>query len=106
MNMSLLLWIRVLVLVLLVPLAALSKNSKSAMEQAIAASYTDAGLVEKRTVEVEGTTVHYLIAAGSSRRMALFCHGAAFTSNTWQIVGVLDRLAEAGITAIALDLPG
>ena len=43
--MSLLLWIRVLVLVLLVPLAALSKNSKSAMEKAIAASYTDAGLV-------------------------------------------------------------
>ena len=60
-------------------------------------------------LSVGGVKIHYLAAgptAGSAHKVVLFCHGAAFTSHTWQITGVLDELGAQGFAAVALDLPG
>jgi predicted alpha/beta-fold hydrolase len=78
-------------------------------ESAVASSYKDAGLVTAHELTVDGVRVHYLAAgpdASTAARVVLFCHGAAFTSHTWQITGVLDELGAQGFAAVALDLPG
>lgn len=78
-------------------------------ESAVASSYKDAGLVTARDLNVNGMHVHYLSAgpeASEANRVVMFCHGAAFTSHTWQITGVLDELGSQGFAAVALDLPG
>ena len=73
------------------------------------ASYQDRGQVASKTisVSVQDVPIHYLEAGPEqARKLVVFLHGAAFSARTWQVVGVLDRLAEAGILAIAIDAPG
>lgn len=75
----------------------------------MALGYENHDLVTERTVKLQrgGETVSFLSAGkqGSSRAV-VFCHGAAFNAQTWQITGVLDRLAESGFWVVALNLPG
>lgn len=78
----------------------------------MAASYVDRGLVTAHDVSVgseHSYKIHYLRAGPApveAERVIIFCHGAAFTSRTWQITGVLDELALQGFSALAVDLPG
>jgi abhydrolase domain-containing protein 14 len=58
---------------------------------------------------VSGASIHYLTSGPDitpTSKVVVFCHGASFTSSTWQIVGVLDELGSQGFTTLALDLPG
>ena len=67
------------------------------MEEALRSSYRPSGGVSVNNVLVGKTSVHYLAAGPSpatASKLVVLCHGAAFTSETWRVVGVLDELGE------------
>lgn len=77
------------------------------MESEVARAYVDTGAVSSHYVEVEGAgNIHYLEAGPDDGRIAILCHGAGFSSYTWQITNVLDTLAVNGYRALAVDFPG
>lgn len=68
--------------------------------------------VEQRegTIQVQGQSLFFREArpgAGQAARFSvLLLHGVRFSSETWQKLGTLLRLAQAGYRAVAIDLPG
>lgn len=91
-----------------------SSVPKQDLEALLARDYRDTHNILKRQVEIPGVSggpVVYREALvlgeeNTSNRIVVFLHGAAFTSRTWQVVGVLDLLAEHGFRVVAPDLPG
>lgn len=57
-------------------------------------------------IEVDGSPVYTIQAGPPSGQMIVLLHGASFAAETWRRLGTLDRLAEAGLRAIAADAPG
>lgn len=57
-------------------------------------------------VEIDGQTIHGRSAGPESGAPVLLLHGAAFDSGTWEKLGTLAVLSEAGFRAVAVDLPG
>lgn len=68
--------------------------------------------VEQRegTIQAQGQSLFFREArpAGgqAARFSVLLLHGIRFSSETWQNLGTLLRLAQAGYRAVAIDLPG
>lgn len=62
------------------------------------------------TIQVQGQSLFFREARPGSGQAARFSvlllHGKRFSSETWQNLGTLHRLAEAGYRAVAIDLPG
>lgn len=62
------------------------------------------------TVQVRGQSLFFREARPGNgqavRFSVLLLHGIRFSSETWQNLGTLHRLAEAGYRAVAIDLPG
>lgn len=59
-----------------------------------------------RDVALAGSRVRVREAGDLSRPAVLLLHGAAFDSGTWEELGTLARLEQAGWRALAVDLPG
>ena len=104
-----------ILLMLLASLLCLSTSASASgtdLVAALEASYKDTGgAVSSNTLAVAGCSspIHYLQAPQSTdglERLVVLLHGAAFSARTWQVVGVLDALGQAGVRAIAIDLPG
>ncbi len=62
--------------------------------------------VRARTLALEGGNLHALEAGPSTGAPVVLLHGARFSARTWEELGTLARLAEAGYHALALDWPG
>lgn len=60
------------------------------------------------SVDVAGSQIYMVraIGAATNSQTVLFLHGAAFTSQTWLDNGIFEQVQEAGLAAIAIDLPG
>ena len=71
-------------------------------------NYVDRGNVNRSELSLtQHGTISYLHAGPpSSDRLVIFLHGAVFSARTWQVVGTLDALADAGVRSVALELPG
>jgi abhydrolase domain-containing protein 14 len=57
-------------------------------------------------VETHGHDVYYLAAGPRTGPSVLLLHGARYHSGTWKDLGTLEKLADAGFRALAIDLPG
>lgn len=62
--------------------------------------------VRERAVVLGELRVHALECGDPSARAIVLLHGARFSSETWRELGTLERVADAGLRAVAVDLPG
>jgi abhydrolase domain-containing protein 14 len=62
--------------------------------------------VRDLSVELEGHPIRGRVAGPEGGRPVLLLHGAKFDSSTWNELGTLESLAQAGYRAVALDIPG
>mmetsp|Transcript_57920 Transcript_57920/g.131246 ORF Transcript_57920/g.131246 Transcript_57920/m.131246 type:complete len:361 (+) Transcript_57920:127-1209(+) len=87
-------------------------SAVSTPEESLAKSYVpiEGATIRSGNVKVGKASIAYLASGPTNlskqTRAVVFCHGAAFTSRTWQIVGVLDELGAQGYPVIAPDMPG
>jgi len=59
-----------------------------------------------RWYEIGPARVHCLEAGPEQGPVVVLLHGLKFQAATWEELGTLDLLAEAGYRAVAVDLPG
>ena len=57
-------------------------------------------------ITVQNARIHCIEAGQVSAAPVLFLHGASFRAETWEDLGTLSLLAEAGYYAVAVSLPG
>ena len=69
----------------------------------VAAAYV---AIQERDEMVGKLKLHWLEAGPATGHPVLLLHGARFHSGLWRKLGTLEKLANAGFHAIALDLPG
>ncbi len=62
--------------------------------------------IKTKTIIVDGSPIKTLQAGDFASTPLLFLHGKAFQAETWQKLGTLKAVIDAGFSLLALDLPG
>ncbi|RMF71048.1 MAG: alpha/beta hydrolase, partial [Planctomycetota bacterium] len=62
--------------------------------------------VEVLWTQLHGARVRYRVAGPETAKTIVLLHGANYSSQTWEELGVLQRFAHAGYRVYAFDLPG
>jgi abhydrolase domain-containing protein 14 len=62
--------------------------------------------IKNKTITIDGFPINILQAGDFSTIPLLFLHGKAFQAKTWQEIGTLGTAIDAGLSVVALDLPG
>ncbi len=62
--------------------------------------------IRNATIAVDGCSINILQSGKTTANSLVFLHGKAFQAATWQELGTLDAVAAAGLSFVALDLPG
>jgi len=59
-----------------------------------------------KTAQINSCDIHFLEAGSKDNRAVILLHGMKFQAATWEETGTLQKLAEAGFHAVAIDMPG
>lgn len=62
--------------------------------------------IQSKKIKINACDIHLLTAGDPKNRTVLLLHGMKFQASTWQELGTLEQLADAGFHAAALDMPG
>lgn len=62
--------------------------------------------IKTNKISCNSCDIHFLSAGNEDNIPVVLLHGMKFQAATWQELGTLERLAESGFHAIALDMPG
>jgi len=57
-------------------------------------------------IDISGCQVHTLQGGDKNKLTLFFLHGKAFQAETWQELGTLQAVIDAGFSVVAIDLPG
>jgi len=62
--------------------------------------------LKTQIINISGCQVHTLQGGDTGQPTLFFLHGKAFQAETWQELGTLQAVIDAGFSVIAVDLPG
>lgn len=62
--------------------------------------------IVSKTAQVNSCDIHFLEAGSKDNRAVILLHGMKFQAATWKETGTLQKLAESGFHAVAIDMPG
>ena len=62
--------------------------------------------IQGETITLNSVNIHFLEAGDSENKTVLLLHGMKFTAVTWETLGTIDHLANAGYHAVAIEMPG
>lgn len=62
--------------------------------------------IRNKIITIEDHKINTLQAGDNSAPPLLLLHGKAFQAETWRDLGTLEKIADKGLFAVALDLPG
>lgn len=62
--------------------------------------------ITRQTVTSNGCQIHFLQCGNQTAIPVVLLHGMKFQAGTWEELGTLERIADEGFQAIAVDMPG
>ena len=62
--------------------------------------------ITSHTITSNTCSLHYLSSGNPEAATVILLHGMKFQAATWQELGTLERIVDAGYHAVAVDMPG
>ena len=62
--------------------------------------------IQKEMITCDSCEIHFLKSGKPEDIPVVLLHGMKFQATTWKELGTLEKIADAGFQAIAMDMPG